>query len=107
MTGDAKVEDPSTICPTCGCAGQVVGVGTASGRLRFRCESNHEWWGKNAAAQALGRLGGKARAESLSAEDLSRIGTAGAKALHENRTQEQRSEAARKAALARHRKPPQ
>jgi hypothetical protein len=105
MTDDVKV-DPSTICLECGCVGQSVGIGTASGRLRLRCVNNHEWWGKNPAAQALGRLGGKARNEALTAEEMSKIGTAGATALNESRTQEERSAAARKAALARHRNKP-
>ncbi len=56
---------------------------------------------KNPAAQALGKLGGKARAESLSASQLSEIGQKGAEARKKALTAAQRSEIARKAAQAR------
>ena len=56
---------------------------------------------KNAAAQALGKLGGKARAKALSAAELSKIGRKGAKARMVKMTPEERSEIARKAVQAR------
>jgi len=64
---------------------------------------------KNPNAVALGRLGGRkggrARAEKLSAEELSRIGRragkVGGKARARALTKEQRQEIARKAAAAR------
>jgi hypothetical protein len=56
---------------------------------------------KNAAAQALGKLGGKARAKALTAAELSKIGRKGAKARMVNTTPEERSEIARKAVQAR------
>ncbi len=57
--------------------------------------------GKNAAAQELGRLGGKARASSLSASRLSEIGRLGAAARQAGTTPERRSEIARQAGKAR------
>ena len=56
---------------------------------------------KNPAAQALGRLGGRARAKALSESELSRIGTLGARARRKKLTAEERSEIARKAVQAR------
>ena len=56
---------------------------------------------KNPAAQALGKLGGKARAKALSAEELTEIGKKGAKARLKKLTAAQRSEIARKAVQAR------
>jgi hypothetical protein len=56
---------------------------------------------KNAAAQALGQLGGKARAKALSAKELSAIGKKGAQARQKKLTPAQRSEIARKAVAAR------
>ena len=56
---------------------------------------------KNPAAQALGQLGGKARAKALSAEELSRIGKKGAQARLKKLTAAQRSEIARKAVAMR------
>jgi hypothetical protein len=56
---------------------------------------------KNPAAQALGKLGGKARAKALSAEELSKIGRKGAQARQKNLTPAQRSEIASKAVQAR------
>ena len=65
---------------------------------------------KNQAAVALGRLGGKARADRLSAEEQSAIGRkagkAGGKARARVLTKEQRQEIARKAAAARWGKKP-
>jgi len=56
---------------------------------------------KNAAAQALGKLGGKARAEALTESQLSEIGKKGAQARGKKLTAAQRSEIARKAVQAR------
>jgi general stress protein YciG len=56
---------------------------------------------KNPAAQALGQLGGKARAKALSAKQLTEIGRKGARARQKSLTAAQRSEIARKAVAAR------
>jgi hypothetical protein len=60
---------------------------------------------KNPAAVQLGKLGGKARAKKLSAEELSDIGRkaglAGGRARAEALTNERRAEIARKAAAKR------
>ena len=56
---------------------------------------------KNKAAQALGKLGGTARANALSAAELSKIGKQGGKARAAKLTADQRSEIARKAVQAR------
>lgn len=56
---------------------------------------------KNPAAQALGKLGGTARAKALSESELSRIGKSGARARQKKLSAEQRSEIARKAVQAR------
>jgi hypothetical protein len=56
---------------------------------------------KNPAAQALGKLGGKARANALSESELSKIGKKGADARKRKLTAAQRSEIARKAVQAR------
>jgi hypothetical protein len=64
-------------------------------------EKSEEPAKKNPAAQALGRLGGKARAKVLAPAELSKIGRKGAKARAEILTPDQRYEIARKAAEAR------
>jgi hypothetical protein len=56
---------------------------------------------KNPHAEALGRLGGKARAQSLSEAELSAIGRKGAKARKTALTPAQRKEIARNAIKAR------
>ena len=56
---------------------------------------------KNPAAVQLGSLGGKARAEGLTPEELSRIAYKGALARNAQLNAEQRSEAARKAVRTR------
>ena len=53
----------------CGTEGQVTDTGSASGRRHYRCPAcGCIWREKNAAAVALGSLGGKARAAALSEE---------------------------------------
>ena len=56
---------------------------------------------KNPAAQALGKLGGKARAKALSDAELSEIARKGAEARASKLTAAERSEIARKAVQAR------
>ena len=57
-------------CEKCDVEAEVVDVGSASGRKSFRCPGcGATWREKNAAAVALGSLGGKARAEAMSPED--------------------------------------
>jgi general stress protein YciG len=56
---------------------------------------------KNPAAQALGQLGGKARAKSLSRTEMSEIGKKGARARMKKLTAAQRSAIAKKAVAAR------
>lgn len=58
-----------SLCKDCETAGAVVGVGSASGRLYYRCPlCSSQWQGKNPSAMALGALGGTARAKALSPE---------------------------------------
>lgn len=56
---------------------------------------------KNPAAQALGKLGGKARAKALSDAELSEIARKGAEARANKLSPAKRSEIARKAVKAR------
>jgi hypothetical protein len=56
---------------------------------------------KNPAAQALGKLGGKARAKALTEAELSEIARKGAEARASKLTAAERSEIARKAVRAR------
>jgi hypothetical protein len=56
---------------------------------------------KNPAAQALGKLGGKARAKALSDAELSKIARKGAEARASKLSAAKRSEIARKAVQAR------
>jgi general stress protein YciG len=56
---------------------------------------------KNPAAQALGKLGGRARAKALTEAQLSEIASKGGQARRETLTAAQRSEIARKAVQAR------
>jgi hypothetical protein len=59
---------------------------------------------KNPHAQALGRLGGEARAKSLSAEERAEIAIQGGKARFANMTAEERSRYAKRLVQARERK---
>ena len=58
---------PKSVCGKCHTEVEAVGVGSATGRPYYRC-CGVEWTGKNPAAQALGALGGKARAVILTSE---------------------------------------
>lgn len=69
MTEDIIPTYPVSNCERCSIAGEVIGQGSASGRLIYKCPECHaQWKGKNLAAMALGSLGGKARAEALTQE---------------------------------------
>ena len=57
--------------------------------------------GKNKHAVALGRLGGKARAENMTAEQISRIASKAGKASRASLSAEERRQVARRAAKAR------
>lgn len=56
---------------------------------------------KNPAAQALGRLGGRARAKALSPEEIAEIGSKGGRARAKSLTAAEQSAHARKAVAAR------
>jgi len=58
----------------------------------------------NKAAQALGSLGGKARAENLTADELSEIGRQGARSRWDGMSAEERRAATAKASAARRKK---
>ncbi len=63
---------PKIICEKCSLPMDVIGVGSSSGRLNYHCaKCGGTYWGKNLAAMQMGSLGGKARAEALSAEERS------------------------------------
>lgn len=59
-------ETEQAACPTCEALSPLEQVGSASGRKHYRCPTCGPWRAKNAAAVALGSLGGKAAAASLS-----------------------------------------
>lgn len=73
-------QKPNPMCPKCREIGVRIGQGSASQRPQFRCPGGHEWFEKNPAAVALGSLGGKARAESMTPDELSKQGEAAANA---------------------------
>ena len=94
---------PQVVCGVCHVSMDVIGIGSASGRLRYHCSKcGVEQWGKNPAAMALGSLGGKARAAALTSEQRReqaiKGGRAGGKARAAALTSEQRREQAAKAA---------
>ena len=69
---------------------QLIGVGSASGRLNYQCgKCGAKHIGKNAAAMALGALGGKARAESLTPEERKAIGSKAIQARWDKKKQQQ------------------
>ena len=62
------------LCSKCLVEGAVIDVGTASGRVHRQCpQCRSIWREKNAAAVAMGRLGGIARANSISKERAEEI----------------------------------
>lgn len=65
-----------SICAACNVPGQITDTGSASGRKHYRCPScGVTWREKNAAAVALGSLGGRARTAAMSPEERSRQST--------------------------------
>lgn len=70
-----------SICSKCLVEGTVVDTGSASGRKHYQCpQCKAVWRGKNAAAVAMGRLGGQARANNISKERAEEIATDAANA---------------------------
>lgn len=56
-------------CVKCGALGEAIGIGSATGRIYYRCvPCASQWHGKNPAAVAAGILGGNARAAAMSSE---------------------------------------
>lgn len=83
---------PVLQCDACDIPMDMIGIGTASGRLCYQCpKCNAEKKGKNPAAMALGALGGKARAEALTAEERQRISEKGNEVLMERRREKLRN----------------
>ena len=81
---------PKMNCGTCSGPMTVIGRGSASGRLRYRCPAcGIEVWGKNPEAVALGSRGGKATFASLSPEERRKIaekaGNANAERIREKK----------------------
>lgn len=73
MAAVDEKEEGDVTCPTCGNARDVEAeVGSASGRRHFRCgRCGAQWREKNAAAVALGALGGRAAADNMTPEQRS------------------------------------
>ena len=64
------------LCSKCLIEGTLIEVGSASGRKHRKCpQCGAQWREKNAAAVALGRLGGQARANSISKTRAEEIAT--------------------------------
>lgn len=74
MTEDKALEKAlQVICEKCGVDAEPIGIGSASGRLYFRCpKCNVQLVGKNPAAVALGAAGGRKTAENATPEERSR-----------------------------------
>lgn len=65
---------PRIVCEKCKTDMRVIGVGSASGRLQYHCDTcGAEKWGQNFAAMKIGSLGGKARAAALTPEKRQEI----------------------------------
>lgn len=62
------------LCSKCLVEGVVIDIGSASGRKQRQCpQCKNIWREKNAAAVAMGRLGGQARANNISKERAEEI----------------------------------
>ena len=69
------------LCSKCSAEGIELRTGTASGRKHYKCpQCGGEWREKNAAAMAMGRLGGEARAATLTKAQRSKQAEAAAEA---------------------------
>ena len=81
---------PKIICEKCSIPMDVIGVGSATGRLTYQCSTcGNKYIGKNLAAMQLGSRGGIARAKLLSPEKRQEIaekaGNAFAEKMREKR----------------------
>ena len=86
-------EYPKIVCVKCSVPMDIVGVGTASGRLKYHCSKcGVEQWGKNLAAMTLGSLGGKARAQALTPEKRQEIAEKAGNAFAEKMRKKRRNQ---------------
>ena len=82
---------PQSTCGKCNIVVDATGVGSATGRLYYRCPScGVEWAGKNAAAVILGSAGGKKTAECMTPEERKARAAAGGRKAAEKMTPEER-----------------
>ena len=92
---DLEVQNnyPKVICEKCSMQMNVIGIGSASGRLHYQCRKcSATCWGKNLAAMQLGSLGGKARASKLPPERRLEIAEKAGNAFAEKMRKRQRNQ---------------
>lgn len=91
--GSGELKYPKIICEKCKTEMKVIGVGTASGRLQYHCDTcGSDQWGKNFAAMKLGSLGGKARAAALTPEKRQEIAEKAGNAYAEKMREKRRNQ---------------
>ena len=89
----AGLKYPRIVCEKCNSEMRMVGMGTASGRLQYHCDTcGKEVWGKNFAALVMGSLGGKARAVALSPEKRQEIAEKAGNAFAEKMREKRRNQ---------------
>ena len=92
MTEEATAY-PGSECQNCGNTGDLIGVGSATGRPEFHCpKCGYTWHGKNPAAVLLGQLGGRARAKILTPERRQKIAEKAGNAFAEKMREKRRNQ---------------
>ncbi len=96
-SGNGALRLPKLVCEKCKTDMKVIGVGTASGRLQYHCNTcGAERWGQNLGAIVMGTKGGLARAAALTPEKrlaiAEKAGNAFAEKMREKRRKQRLTE---------------
>ena len=91
--GNGELKYPKIVCEKCKTDMKVIGIGTASGRLQYHCDTcGVNVYGRNFGAMMMGSKGGKARAANLSPEKRQAIAEKAGNAFAEKMREKRRNQ---------------
>ena len=90
---NGELKYPKIVCEKCKTDMKVIGIGTASGRLSYHCDTcGASCYGQNFGAMMMGQKGGKARAANLSLEKRQAIAEKAGNAFAEKMRERRRNQ---------------
>ena len=93
VSNNGELKYPKIICDKCKTEMKVIGVGSASGRLQYHCDTcGADVRGQHFGAMMMGSLGGKARAAALTPEKRLEIAEKAGNAFAEKMREKRRNQ---------------